>query len=86
MIFCKKLFLATAIAIAFHGYDLHAAPLVQALLGFAEAGFAPFQARFAQRDLLAGIVAVIWLFSRLKRLKDRYDEWGTNALRREDRI
>ena len=31
-----------------------AAPLVQALLGFAEAGFAPFQARFAQRDLLAG--------------------------------
>ena len=30
------------------------APLVQALLGFAEAGFAPFQARFAQRDLLAG--------------------------------
>ena len=36
--------------------------------------------------LLAGIVAVIWLFSRLKRLKDRYDEWGTNALRREDRI
>jgi len=31
-----------------------AAPLVQALLGFADAGFAPFQARFAQRDLLAG--------------------------------
>ena len=31
-----------------------AAPLVQTLLGFAEAGFAPFQARFAQRDLLAG--------------------------------
>ncbi len=31
-----------------------AAPLAQALLGFAEAGFAPFQARFAQRDLLAG--------------------------------
>ncbi len=31
-----------------------AAPLVQALLGFAEAGLAPFQARFAQRDLLAG--------------------------------
>ncbi len=27
---------------------------MQALLGFAEAGFAPFQARFAQRDLLAG--------------------------------
>jgi BirA family biotin operon repressor/biotin-[acetyl-CoA-carboxylase] ligase len=31
-----------------------AAPLVQALLGFADAGFAPFQERFAQRDLLAG--------------------------------
>jgi len=31
-----------------------AAPLVHALLGFADAGFAPFQARFAQRDLLAG--------------------------------
>ena len=31
-----------------------ATPLVQTLLGFAEAGFAPFQARFAQRDLLAG--------------------------------
>ncbi|MGE4331096.1 biotin--[acetyl-CoA-carboxylase] ligase [Diaphorobacter sp.] len=31
-----------------------AAPLVQALLGFAEHGFAPFQARFARRDLLAG--------------------------------
>ena len=28
--------------------------LVQALLGFADAGFAPFQERFAQRDLLAG--------------------------------
>ncbi len=31
-----------------------ALPLVQTLLGFAEHGFAPFQARFAQRDLLAG--------------------------------
>ena len=31
-----------------------APPLVHALLGFAEHGFAPFQARFAQRDLLAG--------------------------------
>ncbi|MBS0610703.1 MAG: biotin--[acetyl-CoA-carboxylase] ligase [Proteobacteria bacterium] len=31
-----------------------AAPLVQALQGFADVGFAPFQARFAQRDLLAG--------------------------------
>jgi len=29
-------------------------PLVQTLLGFAEHGFAPFQARFAQRDVLAG--------------------------------
>jgi BirA family biotin operon repressor/biotin-[acetyl-CoA-carboxylase] ligase len=29
-------------------------PLVQTLLGFAEHGFAPFQARFAQRDLLLG--------------------------------
>lgn len=29
-------------------------PLVQALQGFAEHGFAPFQARFAQRDLLNG--------------------------------
>ena len=31
-----------------------ALPLVQTLLGFAEHGFAPFQARFAQRDLLHG--------------------------------
>ena len=31
-----------------------ALPLVQTLLGFAEHGFAPFQARFAQRDLLLG--------------------------------
>jgi len=31
-----------------------AAPLVATLLGFAEHGFAPFQARFAQRDTLAG--------------------------------
>ena len=31
-----------------------APPLVHALLGFAEHGFPPFQARFAQRDLLAG--------------------------------
>ena len=31
-----------------------ALPLVQTLLGFAEHSFAPFQARFAQRDLLAG--------------------------------
>ncbi|GAB2741368.1 hypothetical protein GCM10027019_21490 [Melaminivora jejuensis] len=30
------------------------APLVQALLGFAEHGFAPFQPRFARRDVLAG--------------------------------
>ena len=30
MISCKKLFLATAIALAFHGYDVQAAPLVQA--------------------------------------------------------
>jgi BirA family biotin operon repressor/biotin-[acetyl-CoA-carboxylase] ligase len=36
-----------------------AAPLVQALLGFADAGFAPFQARFAQRDLLAGRSVVL---------------------------
>jgi BirA family biotin operon repressor/biotin-[acetyl-CoA-carboxylase] ligase len=31
-----------------------ALPLVQTLQGFAEHGFAPFQARFARRDLLAG--------------------------------
>ncbi|AVP56429.1 biotin--[acetyl-CoA-carboxylase] ligase [Pulveribacter suum] len=31
-----------------------ALPLVQALLGFAEHGFAPFQPRFARRDVLAG--------------------------------
>ena len=31
-----------------------AVPLVQTLLGFAEHGFAPFQARFARRDLLLG--------------------------------
>lgn len=30
------------------------APLVQALQGFAEHGFAPFQPRFARRDVLAG--------------------------------
>jgi len=29
-------------------------PLVHTLLGFAEHGFTPFQARFAQRDVLAG--------------------------------
>ena len=31
-----------------------ALPLVHSLLGFAEHGFAPFQPRFARRDLLAG--------------------------------
>src|SRR5690606_26635917 len=31
-----------------------ALPLVHALLGFADHGFAPFQARFARRDVLAG--------------------------------
>ena len=31
-----------------------AEPLVHALLGFAEHGFAPFQPRFARRDVLAG--------------------------------
>lgn len=31
-----------------------ALPLVQALLGFAEHGFAPFQPRFARRDVLSG--------------------------------
>lgn len=36
-----------------------AVPLVRTLLGFAEAGFAPFRARFAQRDYLQGLAVTL---------------------------
>ncbi len=61
-----------------------AEPLVQALRAFERDGFAPLQARFAGRDVLAGCAVTTSLPDQPRGIADGVDSSGTLWLRRDD--
>lgn len=58
--------------------------LVHALLAFARDGFAPLQARYARRDLLAGLAVTTTLADTPRGVADGVDAQGTLWLRVDD--